>query len=408
MPTATVTQLPVAVRAQFANIVHVYDSKIYNIEIAVNAVRVVDVTDKTAQEISTGRSSDVSECVRIIDVKRKTNSTVVVRVLYVSSGVVHIVRYEIDLSAMTVTVTEETSYNLTWISSFEEINHSAVIPPYLWVAPNKEDSYLHYVNIDDGDDVSFDTGLEGYFARPSTKYVALNDDIYMMLGKHLAGDQVYLLKLYSKSVTGTGVIAGGGSPRPQIGSIALFYNDVIFPCGWGGVSGSDNDIALFDHRMNHLGTMDLSALTGWNDVDTMPGFTILAKKTDGNYYALLAVRHSSGAPSQEGRLYWLEIQRDGSVVSSSLLHSFATESYFNMQIKSENSDRTCVPVVDLKSKKVYATAWDVEGTDKGWLVEIDVSDVWNNIAEWNRALWFITPALGLKIPTTLTLSITPL
>ena len=213
---------------------------------------------------------------------------------------------------------------------------------------------------------------------------------------------------YGKTVIDTGVSAGGGSPRPQIGSITLFYNDVIFPCGWGGVSGTDNDIALFDHRMNHLGTLNLSALTGWNDVDPTPGFTILAKKTDGNYYALLAVRHSTGSTSPEGRLYWLELQRNGTIVSSQLLHSFAMDdgAKFSVQIKPDSSDRTVVPAVDLRSKKIYATAWDIEGgVQKGWLVEIDISDVWDNIAEWNRALWFISP---LRIPTTLSLSITPL
>ena len=408
MPSASVTQLPISVHANRSYVFAYYGGKLYDIELSADVVRIVNVSDRSSQEVSTGIANYLHRATRICDIKFLTNSTIVVRLVFLRTGTLVVARYEIDLSSKTVTVTEESTYDLDWISASEEIYHSAVIPPYLWLAPNKEDSYLHYVNLDDGTDVSFDTGLGGYFARPSTKYVALNDDIYMLLGKHLAGDPVYYLKLYNKTVSSTGVSAGDGSPRVQIGSITLFYNDVIFPCGWGGVAGSDNDIALFDHRMNHLGTMDLSALTGWNDVDTVPGFTILAKKTDGNYYALLAVRHSTGAPSQEGRLYWLEIQRDGSVVSSSLLHSFATESYFAMQIKPEESDRTAVPCVDLANKKIYAIAWDVEGgVDKGWLVEIDVSDVWNNIAEWNRALWFLRGAL-VKIPTSLTLSITPL
>jgi len=408
MPSANVTQLPINVGARVANIFHVYNGKIYDIEVLAFAVRVINCTDKTAQQLSTGLSSDISPFVRIIDIKYKTNSTVVVRALYIKSGYVVIVRYEIDLSAMTVTVTEETSYNLTWISAPEEITHSAVIPPYLWIAPNQEDSKVHIVNLDDGNDVVFDTFGDSYFVRPSTKYVALNDDIYMMLGRHLGGTGVYLLKLYSHNVIDKNIPVGGADARPQIGSITLFHNDVIFPCGGGGVAGSDNDVVLCDHRCNHLGTLDLSALTGWNDVDTMPGFTILAKKTDGNYYALLAVRHSTGSASPEGRLYWLEIKRDGTIVSSSLLHTFAMDDgdKFAVQIKGDYSDRTCVPCIDLRSKKVYATAWDIEGgTSKGWLVEIDISDVWGNIAEWNRALWFISP---LRIPTTLTLSVTPL
>jgi len=408
MPSANVTQLPIVVGARLSNVFMQYGGKIYDIELLVPKVRVINVTDKTAQELDTGLTDYLTARARIIDIKYKTNSTVVVRALYIKSGYVVIVRYEIDLSAMTVTVTEETSYNLTWISAWEEISHSAVIPPYLWVAPNKEDSKVHVVNLDDGSDVVFDTFGDSYFVRPSTKYVALNDDIYMMLGRHLSGTGVYLLKLYSHSVVDKGISVGEADARVQIGSITLFYNDVIFPCGGGGVSGSDNDIVLCDHRCNHLGTLDLSALTGWNDVDTMPGFTILAKKTDGNYYALLAVRHSTGSSSPEGRLYWLELQRNGTIVSSQLLHSFAMDDgdKFAVQIKGDYSDRTCVPCIDLRSKKVYTTAYDVEGgTAKGWLVEIDISDVWDNIAEWNRALWFISP---LRIPTTLTLSITPL
>ena len=408
MPSATVSQLPVVTSSRSANVFAYYNGKIYDIELLANAIRIINVSEKTGVEKSTGITTYLSKHVKIIDIKYKTNSTVVVRAIYIRSGYVVIVRVEIDLSTGDVVVNEETSYNLTWISAWEEIQHSIVIPPYLWIAPNQEDSYIHYVNLDDGNDVSWDTGLGGYFVRPSTKFVALNDDIYMMFGRHLAGSNVYLLKLYSKSVTDTGVSAGGGSPRVQIGSIALFYNDVIFPCGWGGVSGSDNDIALFDHRMNHLGTLDLSALTGWNDVDTMPGFTIIAKKTDGNYYALLAVRHSTGAGSPEGRLYWLEIARDGTIVDSSLLHSFAMDDgdKFAVQIKADYSDRTSVPAVDLRRKKVYTTAWDIEdGENKGWLIEIDISDIWNNISEFNKALWFISP---LRIPTTLTLSVSPL
>jgi len=409
MPSATVTQLPVVADPQCSSVVHYYNGKTYIINIGVDEVRIVNCTDKTGQALSTGLSSDIVNYPRIIDIKYKTGSTVVIRWIYIKSGYVVIVRAEVDLSAKTVSITEEVSHNLTWVSNWVEIAHSIVIPPFLWVALDYEDAYLHYVNLDDGSDVSVDVGFGGYFPRPSTKYVALNDDIYMMLGRHYSGDQVYLLKFYSKSATGTGVSAGGGSPRPQIGSIALFYNDVIFPCGWGGVAESDNDIALFDHRMNHLGTLDLSSLTGWDDVDTMPGFTIFAKNKDGRYYALLAVRHSTRtSATPEGRLYFIEITRTGSIVDSALLHSFPMDDgiYFFTLLKPDYSDRTCVPVVDLRNRKIYTIARvRKDNTWSSYLVEIDISDIWDNIDEFNRALWFVSP---FKIPTTLTLSITPL
>ena len=410
MPSAGVTQLPTDVYAKSASIYHVYNNKIYNINIHPAMLKIINMNDKTVEEISTGVSEYLGFTVRVIDVKYVNNNTVIVAILYIKSGYLVILRCEVDLSALTATFTEEAGYSLSWISAWEEIAHSAVIPPYLWVAPNKENSDLHCVNLDDGSDVSFSTFGDSYFVRPSTKYVVLNDDIYMQLGRHLAGTGVYMLKLYAHEVTDTGVSVGGADARTQIGAITVFRGDIIFPTGGGGVAGTDNDIVLLDHRGNHLGTINLSSLTGWGDVDTMPGFTIIAKNKSGNYYALLAVRHSTGASSPEGRLYWLEIKRDGSVVSSSLLHSFDVDDgdKFAVQIKPDYSDRTSVPLVDLNSKKVYTIAWTKEGgVDKGYAVEIDISDVWDNIAEFNSGIWIMSGAgIITRIPTTLTLNVT--
>lgn len=405
MPSATVNQLQTAVRPETPIVWSIYNGDVYAVRFDADTIHIIKFTDGSVKNISTGITDAIHPDTRLIDYKFINRKTVNTRLLVIESGKLTLLNAEVDLDALTGQATVESSLSLSWISKAEEITHSMVIPPYLWIAPNEEDSAVHYVNIDDGNDVSFDAGFNGNFARPSVKYMHFNDDIYMLLGVHNAGANAYQLKVYSKTVTDTGVSGGGGSPRTQIGAPTLFYDDIIFPCGWGGVSGSNNNIVLFDKRITSLGTIDLGTLTGWSDVDTMPGFTIFAKKSDGNYYALLAVRHSTGSSSPEGRLYFLELKRDGTIVDSSLLHSFSMDDgdKFRVSIKPDYSDWATVPLIDIDKKLLYALAWDVESsTNKAYAITVDLSDVWDNIAELNKAVWL---GSGSRIPTILTLTI---
>jgi len=402
MPTANVVQIDGMNLYTYLLFPVIYNGKLFLIMHDAGYTKIFNVDDKVGAEITdTGDPNRLGGLVRLVDFKAVTSSTYILRVLHQRSGTLVLSSLEVDLNAMTATRVEEATYSLAWISASEEMAHSIVIPPYLWIAPNKEDSYLHYVNLDDGSDVSFDTGLGGYFARPSPKYIHYNDDIYMLLGVHLAGSNFRLLKLYSKTVTDLGFSAGGGSPRVQVGNMSWFHNDIIIPATCGGVDNADNDIKLLDKRFNVKSTIDLASLTGWSSNDAMGcGINIFAKRRDGTrYYGVLGVYNNSDAKATATKVFLIELDQNLNVVSSSLILDLSVRAGF--AIGRDYTDFFNRPVFVVNRKKIYV--FGQSGEPISYIIEIDVSDIFNDV-EFNKNLWI----LQSRIPTSLTLQVTPL
>jgi len=381
----------------------IYNGKLYVIWHISPKTIICNVDDDIYTEITETEDPDaLSLTTRLIDFKMVTKSTYILRCLHIRSGELVIDRLEIDLDTPTATRTEEKTFSLSWISTWGEMAHSVVIPPYLWLAPNEEDGYVHYVDLRDGSDISFDTGFGSYFARFSSKYIPYKDDIYMLFGRHLAGDPHYLLKLYSQTVTSLGITTGGGSPRPQIGNLSWFYDDIIIPTVNSGVVNVDNDIALLDESFNQIATIDVGALTGftYNDLVTM-GINIFAKKRDGSkYYTILGSENNTGFDATEGKIIYVELDNAFNVLSSQVLLDI--DEHAGVGLGADYSDFYCRPILIVPRKKIYVLGRR-EISGKGFIIEIDVSDIWDDV-EFNKNLW----VLYGKNPTSLSLTVTPL
>jgi len=411
MPSIILSEgLPAGGSGQLAFIPMKYDDKLFTVALGGDGrVRIMNITDKTLTMIDdTQDSNALTWRTRLIDWKMKTNSTVIFRALHTRSGTLIIDRVEADLSTLTATRTEESTLNLSWLTDPNSIAHGIVIPPRLAVIPQwGGTANLHYVDLETGSDSYWNTGFGEYEPRASQKIVVRNDDIYMLFGRHLNIDPYRYLKLYSQTFVEL-ESPGGGSPRPQVGTISWFYNDLLFPATNGGVDGADNDIFIYDDSFTKLGTIDLKGITGWTSNDAMCGFTIYAKKSDGGYYMLLGIMDSSEADATRYRLYHVELDSTFSVVSSSMLFERDWK-YVAVNMNSDYTDWNNVPILDHNTKKMYIVGSyrDVsEATSYSWIAEIDLSDIWDNVAEWNKSMWHIG-VLG-KIPTILSLTVTPL
>ncbi|MCS7365845.1 MAG: hypothetical protein NDF54_10445 [archaeon GB-1867-035] len=404
MPTASYQIVDYKLPGTIDPFIVVYNGKIYSLLFKPEDYFIIaNLTDKVVNTIDINDPNALSGESRIIDFKRITGSTVVLKVIHIRTGELVVDRIEVDLDAFTAVRTEEKTIALTWISGWGDISHSIVIPPRLWIAPDTENSYLHYVDIEDETDVSFDTGLGGFFARPSHKFIPKTDDIYMLLGVHLAGDTHKLLKVYSQTVSDLGFSTGDGSPRSQIGGLAWFYNDILIPATSGGVVDADNDIRILDINFSTKATINVGNITGWATNDMGGGLDFIAKKTDGGYYVLLAVNDNVSDSATKVRIYWLELDSVLSVVNSVLLSEIATETDTSFLLHSDYTGAPCSPIIDTYYKRIHIYGRVKQGgVMKGVFVDIDISDIWSNISEFNKNLWFVRP---YRIPTQLLLNV---
>ena len=227
----------------------------------------------------------------------------------------------------------------------------------------------------------------------------------MLCGRHLAGSNQYMLKVYAKSFTDLGLSFGGASPHPYVGGEYLAGKKHFIMTSHCQVAGEDNDIGILDEDFSQIGRVDTSAVTGWSSNDTQPGFVILGQLSNGNYASLLAVQNSREHDATAWRLYYVELAPEDatnpfSIVSSSLLLELTDTTENNEIGEALRLRRACMfpslscqyvrPIVDVYNKIVY-TMFGGKGnsTGKGWgfLVYIDISDL--DIVEWNQFLWLI-------------------
>ena len=145
---------------------------------------------------------------------------------------------------------------------------------------------------------------------------------------------------------------------------------------------------------------------GWSTNAAYGGFHILARKTDGGYYALAHIEETTAGDHGQ-RVYWLELDSNFAVISKQIIHEGSGKEPHS-SIYSEYTDITHAPIVDLIRKKVYMTTYYYNESSSQHihkLIHIDLSDVWDQIDEFNKLNWIIG---ATKIATQLTLQISPL
>jgi len=403
MPTSTVTELDDAITMMWGVVVPaVYNGRLYLINAWGERVVIVDVDDK--QLIDSGQlDTNLRGENKFLGVHYNP-PVVKIKHAYARSGELVIAVDRVDLSTKQVTRTELRTVSLSWLTRWEDIAHGTSIPPSLVLLVDWDNGDVHYVNAETGSVVDIDLGSAGYTNefRFSHKWIAKENDIEMLAGKHLSGSSHEKWSVYSKTRTDLGFATGGGSPRPCIGGMAIFTDEILMLASSGGVVGQDNDFAVLDHNFAQLATIDLSAILGFSAA--LPHGHIIAKKSGGGYYAILGADDNVNGYATKFAAYWVELDSSFGVQSSTKLAEVSTINETLSNLYPTYSDITSSPVLHLQRKKIYFYTRDPEA-NKGWLVEVDISDVWGQIEEFNQRMWIV--GLG-RVPTIMTLTVTPL
>ena len=401
MPSANIqTTEPLSLRCPVLWAYHNNNVLALNIDLE-DGIKICNFNDKSRINIDMTITDLLTPNICITSIKFPTNNNLKFQCLVAKSGTYEIHDIEIDLESKEATDTLIDSLSASWINGWGHLHRAVTIGNLLIVTD--DNGYAHYINLDDLTTDDWDTGSGNYSYRPGFTYVFRKDDIYMLAGRHLSGDPAYLWKIYGKNISSLAVTDGDGSPAPN--SVpALFYNDILFMFNWADVIDADNDIALFDIAFNELGKIDLGNLTGWSS-NYASANMIIAKTIDGKYYSIVGVGENKSSGNNY-RIYFVEHDRNGTIIDSTLLHEILNSSWQDggyISCSPAYARAYSLPLVDLRTKKVYMLgSVSPDGISTGYFIEIDLSDIWDNIAEWNKNLWFINP---LRLPTVLTLNV---
>ena len=407
MPTVNVTQIADEITWYKSWIIPVvYNGKRYIVNFSgIEGLSVLNITDKELH--SFGQGDTFWRNSKYLGHWYK-NGILKVLFVYMVEGSLIYNKAVIDLSSMTATRTELKQFSLSWLDRAECLMHGTTIPPRFVGMVDWANGDVHYIDVFTGSIKDIDLGQATYENeyRLSHKWIVKHDDIYMAAGKHLSGSTHEVWKVFSATRNDLGFSTGGGSPIPAIFGMAVFSDAIYIPVTSGGVVGADNDLAILDETFTRIATIDLSNVLGIRAA--FPFGNFIAKKTDGGYYAIMGSIEDVSIGTFRVVVKWVELDSSFNVVSSLTLLDISagnTNTHSTVcNLYPDYSDITSAPVIDIQRKMIYAYYRD-HVNNVGYLMEIDISDVWDNIDEFNQRNWFI--GLG-KIPTMLSLTVTPM
>jgi len=385
------------------NIPAVYRGKRYIIDVdPKNGIILINIDDKEIKSLGNEDENYLAREARYF-VHSYYNGVVKILCAHSRSGTLVIDKITVDLASQTATRTEIKTISLSWLTRWENFAHGTSIPPRMLLLPDWDNGYMHYIDIESGAIKDINLGGTGYEneVRFSHKFFARHDDIYMAFGKHLAGSNHELLKVFSVSRHDLGFSTGGGSPRPQMFGLAVFSDKIFVPVTSGGVVGADNDLAILDETFSQVATIDIKGVTGISVRANMPFGNFLAKSKDGGYYIIIGT--DNGESPYEAKCVLVKFDSNFNLVTKYDIFSFTYPEGKQFMPYFEYSDITSAHVVDIDRKKVYIYAEDINGKAK--FVEIDISDIWDDIEEFNARSWIIGKT---RIPTILTISVAPI
>lgn len=366
-------------------------------------VVVVDIKGKTAQALTT----DIGQVRggRLVDMNFK-GSKLYARMLGgdVDNNKVRLVEYEVDFSAMSASATELWALDTSDDSDMGAVVHKGTIIGnrfILHATANKP--YIWYIDAKDGSIIDkYDTNLGTYNPRIDiTKAVIKPDDIYILAGRHLSGDDFYIFKVFSKDYTKISDTAPDGeSPLPKIGNALVGEKLHLIPVSGCTVVNTNPPIRWFDDDFNLLGSTSLSSITGYS-YPHPTGWHIVGIDEDDDIIMLISIYNDEEGGTRKTKIMILKINH--STFSPTVLFSKEYSGRYHIG-KAWYASRGTYALVDKDNKKVYDIACLREDhTENVALIEADISDV--NIKEWNQQSYYTAYE---KIPTVLTLNVTPL
>jgi len=385
------------------NIPAVYRGKRYIINVVSSyGIILINIDDKEMKNLGNEDANCLAADTRYL-MHSYYNGIVKILCAHSRSGTLVIDKITVDLASQTARRTEIKTISLSWLTRWENFAHGISIPPRMLLLPDWNNGYMHYIDVESGAIKDIDLGGVTYVneVRFSHKFFARHDDIYMAFGKHLAGSNHELLKVFSASRHDLGFSTGGGSPRPQIFGLAVFTDKIFVPVTSGGVVGADNDLAILDETFSQVTTIDIKGVTGISVRANMPFGNFLAKSKDGGYYIIIGT--DNGESPNEVKCVLAKFDSNFNLVTKYDIFTFTCPAERKFTPYFDYSDITSAQVVDIDRKKVYIYAEEIDGKAK--FVEIDISDIWDDIEEFNARSWIIGKT---RIPTILTISVAPI
>ncbi len=251
----------------------------------------------------------------------------------------------------------------------------------------------------------------GYFPFVSDKCLISLDDLDIIVGVHLAGSDFKIFKYAQAKYVGTGVSAGG-SPRAGIGN-GIFhpYKGLVYVTGTGGVVDTHNILAFFNHD-GHLMTLTLDSLPDVPEttLDATPGTSLVGIT---NEYHILALIHIRGSDSDKDARYVLAYLAEIDIENKKVVNAwklYQSKAHYFEATNNEKCDIIKGPVIDLDNKKIvyiwnrHNPSEDRSANNYVEYVEIDVSDIFDNIKYWND-MCPIKKGGKIRLPTKLTLEV---
>jgi len=365
----------------------------------------VDIANKTATKLTQTQLN--RDAPRLIDYslqgsKLKLN----VFGFNASEGKVKAVEYVVDMSALTLDSATEL-WSKTSTDDPDIVNQTqkgTVIGKKFILYPPVNKPYVFYLDAKTGDIIAkYDTGFNGYNPRlDASKAVVRPDDIYMVMGRHLAGDNFRIFKVYAKSLTTiSGSSPDGDSPHPHIGTPAMLYRKTLLTGTGTTVVSTNPPIMWFDDDLNLVGTTDLSGVSGYSYPHPY-GFHVVGLDDQSRIVVVATVGDNYCAGWTKSKILVLAVST--TTYSATKLYEVEYTDRCVIMQKSWYSDRLHVPLVDRDRKKIYAfgsyyTTASCNSAQTGMLLEIDLSDL--NIVDWNQYAFYTDG----KVPAILDLSV---
>lgn len=191
--------------------------------------------------------------------RRKFGATL--KIVTTDTGKIYIDRVDIDVSAGTATVANVLNASNSDIVNNETFDSHPIgdtIALTFYQSP-----YVVFVDPYTGaTQKKIDTGFGSYRPRVGHVVSIKGDDLYILLGRHYAGDPFRLFKAYAGTVTTiSNSTVGGDSPHTQRSTIYMCRNIKLFTGSGFSVANSQPPIRWFDPRnFNVIGTTSLTSI----------------------------------------------------------------------------------------------------------------------------------------------------
>ena len=276
---------------------------------------------------------------------------------------------------------DETGFSTMWQNRYLIMNQ-----------PGNYEEYLYRVDLITGAVINI-SKTPAYFWRPSEKIATRSDGIdYMVLGRHLAGSEHWLLNLNTFDWLVEMNDDQGGSPNSQINPYRSGSTWLI-PMTASTVVSTNNTIKWYDSRtLTQVGEtgFPLNDANGQfrDDLIAYPnqwfnwpyGMAIIAKTTDNKYFAIGNVNQAFA---------WFLL--DGTtlnLVEYGILSDVASDWYRAINIYADQNDATNWPIVNMQEEKVYfmtKVGWGTNWLDL-WEIDFSVLNIdpstWNELNPW--------------------------